>query len=112
MTSDNARVLRRRQTDAERKLWSVLRGHQVVGHGFRRQAPIGPYVVDFVCFAKRVIIEVDGGQHAINQEADATRTEWLTSQGFHVVRFWNNDVLANIDGVRAVILEELSKGDR
>jgi very-short-patch-repair endonuclease len=109
VTSDKARALRRNQTDAERKLWSALRDHQLAGHWFRRQAPIGPYVADFVCFAKRFIIEVDGGQHAIGQDSDDRRTEWLTSQGFHVIRFWNNDVLQNIEGVCASILSELGK---
>lgn len=102
MSAETPRALRRRQTDAERKLWSFLRGHQMAGYQFRRQAPIGRYIVDFACFAKKLVIEVDGGQHADNQR-DVARTQWLESQGFQVIRFWNNDILANSEGVRRAI---------
>ena len=86
-------------TDAEKRLWSRLRSGGLDGVRFRRQAPIGRYFADFVCYERKLIIEVDGGQHALDVERDKARTRWLESQGFHVVRFWNNDVLANTDGV-------------
>ena len=102
-----ARELRKNPTDAERRLWRTLRYRQVLGCRFRRQAEIGPYIVDFVCFEKRLVIEVDGGQHAGQEEYDAGRTAWLESQGFRVIRFWNNQVLEEIDGVQEVILLEI-----
>lgn len=109
--SDNltglARSLRKRPTEAEKLLWRYLSGKQLQGLKFRRQEPIGDYIVDFVCFSKRLIIEVDGGQHAIEREKDITRDEWLLSQGFKVLRFWNNEVLRNLEGVSDVILREL-----
>ena len=88
-----ARELRRNLTDAERALWQVLRNRQVSGYRFRRQAPIGPYVVDFVCFEIRLVIEVDGGQHIERADYDEGRTAWLEGAGFRVIRFWNNEVL-------------------
>ncbi len=105
MGTDRARVLRKNSTDAERRLWQGLRRNQINGCKFRRQQPIGPYIVDFVCFEKRLIIEVDGGQHAQQLEDDLARTEWLRSQGFQVLRFWNNQILREIDSVKAAILE-------
>ncbi len=84
-----------------------LRRYQINGCKFRRQQPIGPYIVDFVCFEKRLIIEVDGGQHAQRVEDDNARTEELRSQGFQVLRFWNNQILREIDSVKAAILEVL-----
>lgn len=100
MSVRTARELRGNPTDAESKLWLRLRRKQVDGHRFRRQVPLGPYVVDFACFDARLIIEVDGGQHTEETaERDATRTAWLEGQGFRVLRFWNNEVLGNIDGV-------------
>lgn len=107
MVSDRARQLRKNLTDAERRLWARLRRRQLDGCQFRRQAPIGPSIVDFVCFARRLVVEVDGGQHAIHQEGDAKRTAWLESQGFEVLRFWNNDVLANTDAVLGALLNAL-----
>ena len=98
-----ARKLRSRLTDAEKKLWQHIRYRQLKGFKFRRQAPIGRYIVDFVCFEKQVIIELDGGQHAAQQDYDHSRSEWLQSQGFKVLRFWNNDVMNNIDGIKEVI---------
>ncbi len=103
-----ARALRRRMTDAERVLWGRLRNGQLVGQKFRRQSPIGPYVVDFLCEARRLVIELDGGQHA-DSASDAARTARLESEGYRVIRFWNNDVLTNLDGVLAVILSELQR---
>lgn len=107
MANERARALRAEPTEAERKLWDVLRYKRMAGHRFRRQAPIGRYIVDFVCFERKLVIEVDGSQHAVDTERDAARTAWLESQGFRVLRFWNNDVLRNIDGVAAVIREAL-----
>ncbi len=93
-------------TDAERRLWSSLR-HQQLGVRFRRQAPIGPYIADFACFAPRIVIEIDGGQHADQQDYDSRRDDWLRAQGFRVLRFWNNEVLGNTQGVLERILSEL-----
>ena len=98
MPSPIARRLRKNPTDAETRLWSRLRRKQLDGHRFRRQVSLGPYVADFVCFEARLIVEVDGGQHA-ERAADTARTAWLEAQGYRVLRFWNNDVLGNIDGV-------------
>ncbi len=96
---DLARKLRKTMTDAERRLWYDLR-HRQIGHArFRRQAPIGPYIVDFVCFEKRLIIELDGGQHAVHVEEDLRRTNWLTAQGFRVLRFWNHQVFEEGEAV-------------
>jgi very-short-patch-repair endonuclease len=104
-----ARELRRKQTDAERMLWAKLRNMQLEGIKFRRQQPVGIYVVDFISFEEKLIIEIDGGQH--NQEKkieeDEQRTRWLESEGFNVIRFWNNDVLLNVGGVLETIMEVL-----
>jgi very-short-patch-repair endonuclease len=108
MTTARARLLRKRMTDAERRLWSKLRMRQVEGFRFRRQAPIGPYVVDFICLELKLIVEVDGGQHAMPQ-ADAKRTTWLESEGYRVVRFWNNDVLKNTEAVLQSLYEALKR---
>jgi very-short-patch-repair endonuclease len=94
-----ARRLRSEMTDAERRLWSRLRGQQIRGARFRRQVLIGPYIVDFACLSHRLIIEVDGGQHAQNVSQDEVRTSWLASRGYRVVRYWDNDVLKNTDEV-------------
>ena len=99
--TSRSRALRKNATDAESKLWSVLRNRQLVGVKFRKQVEIDAYVVDFLCPERRLIIEVDGGQHG--PERDARRTAFLESQGFRVIRFWNNDVLENLDGVWATI---------
>ncbi|MBU1148219.1 MAG: endonuclease domain-containing protein [Candidatus Omnitrophica bacterium] len=101
----NARNPRKRFTDAEKLLWQYLRAKQLEGFKFRRQQPIGNYVVDFVCFEKGVVIEVDGGQHAVEREKDKERDEWLNGQNLKVLRFWNNEVLTNIGGVLEVIRE-------
>jgi len=102
-----ARALRKNPTDAERTLWSHLRFWQVHGHKFRRQQPIGDYIVDFICLEKKLIIEVDGGQHAEQEIYDSARDAWLRAQGYFVLRFWNNDVLQNIDGVKETIFTAL-----
>jgi len=101
-----ARRLRVNQTDAETVLWNRLRNRQIDGHKFARQVPIGGYICDFVCREKQIVIEVDGGQHA-ESAADAIRDRHLTSEGYRVLRFWNNDVLGNIDGVLLTIQSEL-----
>ncbi len=108
MTDPVVKKLREDATDAERKLWHHLRRKQVGGLRFRRQYPLGPCIVDFVCLPARLVIEVDGGQHAEQAERDRMRTAWLESQGFRVIRFWNNEVLGNVEGVLHVIGEHLS----
>ncbi len=100
-----ARALRQNPTDAERLLWRQLRFWQLDGYKFRRQQPIGNYIVDFVCLEKRLVVEVDGGQHA--DQVDAQRDNWLRDEGFLVLRFWNHEVLKNIDSVKEMILKNL-----
>jgi very-short-patch-repair endonuclease len=90
---DFARALRKRPTHAENLLWKHIRAKRLKGLKFRRQEPIGKYIVDFVCYERRVIIELDGGQHCIDKEKDQQRDRWLKSDGFKILRFWNNDVL-------------------
>ena len=106
-----ARSLRKRSTDAEQRLWHRLRNRQLGGHKFRRQQPIGHYVVDCFCLERALVIEVDGGQHAQQWRRDAARTAWLERQGLRVLRFWNNEVLGNTEAVLAAILSALD-GDR
>jgi very-short-patch-repair endonuclease len=101
-----AKLLRKNFTDTERLLWKYLRTKQMEGCKFRRQEPIGSYIVDFVCHEKRMIIEVDGGQHSADRERDDERDKWLEGQGYKVLRFWNNEVLTNIKGVLEVGLFE------
>jgi very-short-patch-repair endonuclease len=107
MASAIARALRQNPTDAERRLWSRLRKRQLEGWRFRRQAPLGPYVVDFACLAARLVIEVDGGQHSWRAQQDAARKSWLEAHGYQVLRFWNNEVLASTDAVLATIRRAL-----
>ena len=107
MANKRARRLRSNATEAEKRLWSKLRDRQLAGHKFRRQVPIGPYVVDFFCPEQKLIIEIDGGQHAVEAALDEKRTDWLESEGYRVVRFWNNDVLGNTDGVLDAITRTL-----
>ena len=102
-----ARTLRRDSTDAESKLWQAIRGRQLANAKFRRQAPLGGYVADFVCLEARLIVELDGGQHS--PEVDAGRTAFLEAQGFRLIRFWNNDVLSNTEGVLQLIEAELRR---
>ena len=94
--------LRQNMTDAEQLLWRHLRAHRMDGQKFRRQQPLGPYIVDFVHFGLRLIVEADGGQH-VDSEHDATRDAWLRSQGFTLLRFWNNDILQRTDVVLGAI---------
>jgi very-short-patch-repair endonuclease len=103
----HARELRKNLTDAEARLWVRLRRRQLDGFRFRRQQPIGPYIVDFFCPAAKLIIEVDGGQHATDQQRDDQRTRWLEARGYRVIRFWNNDVLENTEGVLQTIQQAL-----
>ena len=104
-----ARRLRRDSTEAEKRLWGALRA-KLPAYKWRRQMPIGPYIADFACFAERIIVEVDGGQHATTEQYDIERTDFLKAQGYRVLRFWNNDVLSNTDGVMERIAESLSHG--
>jgi very-short-patch-repair endonuclease len=98
VNTQRARRLRRNSTDAERKLWYRLRSRSIPGFKFVRQEPIGPYVVDFICRERRLIVEVDGGQHAESKH-DLVRDQWLADHRYRVLRFWNNEVMMNIDGV-------------
>jgi very-short-patch-repair endonuclease len=109
MQKARARELRKHMTEAERTLWKHLRLRQFAGHKFRRQQPIGQYIVDFVCFERRLIIEVDGSQHSEHNLTDTRRTECLQTEGFRVLRFWNNQVLAETDAVKEKILEMLTE---
>lgn len=104
-----AKALRKNMTDAEQLLWRHLRAHRLGDQKFRRQQPIGLYIVDFVHFGARLVIEADGGQHNDSPD-DAVRDAWLRNQGFTVLRFWNNDILQNIEEVLEAILKELAKG--
>ncbi|MDR3499005.1 MAG: endonuclease domain-containing protein [Parvibaculum sp.] len=106
-----ARSLRRNQTDAERRLWSRLRNRGLSGFKFKRQIPIGPYIVDFLCEEAMLVVELDGGQHDERADRDALRTRYLEAQGYRVIRFWNNEALANTEGMLAMILGALG-GER
>ena len=105
-----ARNLRKSQTPQEQKLWNLLRNRQLLGYKFKRQYPIGNYIVDFVCREKRLVIELDGGQHniAVNIHYDFLRSEYIKQRGFKVIRFWNKEIDENIEGVIAKITEELN----
>lgn len=102
----HARTLRREMTDSERKLWSGLRGERL-GARFRRQHPLGNYIADFACLAPKLIVELDGSQHAEQQEYDARRDRYFHEHGFAVLRFPSNAPFANFDGIREAILEQL-----
>ncbi|RWL43233.1 MAG: endonuclease domain-containing protein [Mesorhizobium sp.] len=97
----NAKSMRRAMTDAELKLWNELRAHRLMGMSFRRQVPIGPYIVDFACSAHRLIVEVDGSQHADAEHSryDDARSAYLSASGWTILRFWNDDVIRDIDNV-------------
>ncbi|MEZ0225111.1 MAG: endonuclease domain-containing protein [Alphaproteobacteria bacterium] len=105
-----ARKLRREQTDAERLLWNCLRNAQLK-YIFRRQLPIDPYIADFVCLELKLIVEVDGGQHCENKKDDV-RTKYLNKLGYEVIRFWNNDVEDNLEGVVSTLTLALSQRER
>ena len=108
MSEPASKRLRKDQTDAEKRLWAVLRNRNLAGYKFRRQAPIGAYIADFVCLEENFIIEIDGGQHAVSLAKDEQRTKWLENEGYRVLRFWNNEVLENLEGVKESILIHLT----
>ena len=105
---ERARMLRRKMTDAEKKLWQMLRSRQTEGYRFRRQVPLGRFIVDFVCHEAKLIVEIDGGQHDPSSELEASRTRFLESEGYRVLWFWNNEVLDNPEGVHSVIAENFT----
>jgi very-short-patch-repair endonuclease len=111
VVNENARALRKRLTSQEVKLWVKLREMKSLGYHFRRQAPIGTYIVDFVAFRDHLVIEADGGQHGMPEGArsDQIRDVFLQSQGFKVLRFWNSDIDANLAGVMEIILSALKQ---
>ena len=106
-----ARHLRKNLTNAEQALWQQLRHRQMAGFKFRRQQPIGPYVCDFVCLEKHMVIEVDGGQHATAIAYDKRRDDYLRLHGYQVLRFWNNEVLQQCSSVLEVIYASLATGE-
>ncbi|MCW2361505.1 MULTISPECIES: endonuclease domain-containing protein [Sphingobium] len=106
--TDRARELRNNATDAERRLWTAISNRKVAGTRFNRQVCIGPYVCDFVARTPRLIVEVDGGQHDEDGEMDQARTAWLEAQGYQVLRFWNHDVLGNVEGIALEIERALA----
>ncbi len=103
---ERARALRSRMTNAERKLWYALRDRRFEGFKFRRQVPVGRFIADFVCFEARLVIEVDGGQHA-DSVRDKYRDRWFAANGFRVLGFWNSDVLSNLEDVMTVLANTL-----
>jgi very-short-patch-repair endonuclease len=105
-----AKALRENTTTAEDVLWRHLRRVEINGSHFRRQVPIGPYIADFACLKKRLVIEVDGSQHGndIDSRRDEVRTRWLNSEGYRVVRFWNNDVMSKTDSVLEAIYDVIA----
>ena len=104
-----ARNLRSSSTDSEVKLWSRLKNRQLGNFKFRRQAPVGKYIVDFICHGKGLVVEVDGGQHMEASKADDLRTVWLETHGYRVIRFWNDQVLKETDAVLQEILRHLNQ---
>ena len=108
----NAKKMRSNMTPAETKMWRILRGKRFQDLKFKRQVLIGNYIVDFLCEDKKIIIEIDGGQHneELNIQSDNNRTHYLENNGYKVLRFWNDDVMKNIDGVMEVIFREVKEG--
>ena len=104
----NAKSLRQNQTDAENMLWYHLRAHRFLDLKFKRQKPLGRYIADFICVEQKLVIELDGGQHAERHDYDAARDAWLRSQGYTVLRFWNNEVMGELEGVLEKIRLALS----
>jgi len=105
---DNARHLRKTQTDAERRLWQLLRNRSLEGCKFRQQHPVGSYICDFFCIDRQLVIEVDGGQHAERIESEEERTSYLESRGYTVMRFWNHEVLTETEAVLEKVLNMIS----
>src|SRR5208337_3413715 len=112
LTRQGARALRKRLTDAERLLWRHLRNRELGGWKFRRQYPVGSFIVDFICVEKNLVIEVDGGPHAENEEQDIHHSAYLNRMGYRVLRFWNNQVMQETDGVLEAILAILANTDQ
>ena len=112
MSKQSARALRKRMTDAERLLWRHLRNRELDGWKFRRQYPVGSFIVDFICVEKNLVIEVDGGPHAENEERDIQRSAYLNRMGYRVFRFWNNQVMQETEGVLEAILAILGNTDQ
>ncbi|MDO5090517.1 MAG: endonuclease domain-containing protein [Cardiobacteriaceae bacterium] len=104
---NHAKNLRQTMPDAEKRLWQHLRAGRLGGYKFRRQQPIGPYIADFVCTRPKLVIEADGGQHGEQQVYDAARSRYLQTKGFHVLRFWNHDILQQTEAVLTEILNTL-----
>ena len=109
LMKERARSLRHKSTDAEILLWQHLRERRLLNCKFRRQVPIGKYIVDFLCEDPPIIIELDGGQHMEQEDYDQARTDWLNANGFHVLRFWNSDVMNNIEGVLESLFSTLQE---
>ncbi|MCE2404008.1 MAG: endonuclease domain-containing protein [Dehalococcoidia bacterium] len=107
--TSRARRLRKQSTDSERALWRLLRNRELAGYKFRRQTPIGQYIVDFVCLAKKLVVEIDGGHHQEQSEYDDERTSSLEARGVLVLRFWNNQLLEETDSVLQAILVALEE---
>jgi len=105
---NKAKLLRQNQTDAEKHLWYRLRNRGLNGHKFRRQVPIGSYIADFACMELRLIVEVDGGQHAEQVAYDLKRDRFLRDEGYEIVRYWNNEVMGNLNGVLETLTLTLS----
>jgi very-short-patch-repair endonuclease len=106
---DLARKLRKNSTDAEQKLWQFLRNRQISGYKFRRQVVIEPYIVDFVCFEKKLVVELDGGQHLLQKNEDKLREEYFKKKGYSILRFWNDGVLLKTENVTEHIYNILEK---
>ena len=106
---ERAQALRREMTQAETKLWRMLRSRQIEGHRFHRQVPVGRSIADFVCHQARLIVELDGGQHDSLSQQEVDRSRFLQSEGYRVLRFWNHEVLANPKGVHAMTVENLRR---
>jgi very-short-patch-repair endonuclease len=104
-----AQSLWQNMTEVERRVWQILRLHQMQGYKIRRQVPIGRYIADFVCHEARLIVEIDGGQHDRSSPREAQRKEFLQNEVYRILRFWNNEVLANLDGVHETIADELGR---
>ena len=109
ISRDRAKALRKTSTDAERRMWLLLRDRRLLPFKFRRQHPIGPYIADFVCIEKRLVVELDGGQHADAVEYDERRTAEIQERGYRVIRFWDNDVLQRTESVMQALYRELGR---